>query len=78
MRKDCNDISDTSSSLVLAQDAKAAKEANQKNAAAQKSKLEISMDMLLGELSEIKMENGINQLEEELKEPSNTAAQIDH
>ena len=35
------------------------------------------MDMLLGELSEIKLENGINQLEDELKEPSNPGALID-
>ena len=59
MRKDQHDISDTSSSLVLNQDQKSTAKAEQKSLAAIKSKLEINMEVLLGDLSEIKAENGL-------------------
>ena len=62
MRKDNTDISDTSSSLLLFAEAKLTNDLH--NTArgqlkAQQSQLEHSVDDLLGELSEIKAENGI-------------------
>jgi len=62
MRKDSIDISD-SSSLVLFRDD--AKNPGHRTLVTQKSSLEISMDMLLGELSEIKADNGIYQAEQQ-------------
>ena len=66
MRKDVADISDTSSSLLLMIESSrgAAAAQAQQQAAPQlnkRSTLEVSIDALLGELSEIKAENGIAQ-----------------
>lgn len=58
MRKDVQDIFDTSSSLLLTGNKIQYKDHQQ----AEKSQLEISIDALLGELSEIKAENGIGML----------------
>ena len=70
MRKDVADISDTSSSLLLMIDTNRTVGANAVAAAlnapqvpapqlTKRSTLEISIDALLGELSEIKAENGM-------------------
>ena len=60
MRKDSIDNSDSSSLVLLRDDAK---NLDRRTLVTQKSSLEISMNMLLGELSEIKAENGIGQAE---------------
>ena len=55
MRKDMNDFSDSSSLILMAN-----KKETRKVLETHKSQLEISIDLLLGELSEIKAENGIS------------------
>ena len=59
MRKDVNDISDTSLSLSLQAHSTAQPVDFKKMEKPRKSQLEITMEALLGELSEIKAENGI-------------------
>ena len=64
MRKDSVEFSDKSSSSVLFKDRQSSLKEGQFNFLAQKSNLEINMEQLLGELSEIKAENGLSLLEE--------------
>ena len=64
MRKDSVEFSDKSSSSVLFKDRQSSLKEGQFNLLAQKSNLEINMEQLLGELSEIKAENGLSLLEE--------------
>ena len=71
MRKDSVEFSDKSSSSVLFKDRQSSLKEGQFNLLAQKSNLEINMEQLLGELSEIKAENGLSLLEEVNQEEMN-------
>ena len=68
MRKDLNDFSDNSSSLILLPDAPTCSQPAPIQT--QKSHLQISIDALLGELSDIKAENGIEPEEEKPYQPA--------
>ena len=59
MRKDLQDFSDSSSLALFREDSKQ----KPKVLGPQKTQIQISMEMLIGELSEIKLENGISQLQ---------------
>ena len=64
MRKESVEFSDKSSSSVLFHSRQSSHNEGILDLGAQKSSLEINMDQLLGEISDIKAENGLSLLEE--------------